>query len=157
MIYKYSECGGLTSIAIPSSVTSLGDWCFEGCSSLTSISIPSSVTSLGGYCFKGCSCLETVYFKGKVPGMYSGREIPTACIIKVPTEYLQDYKDAFGENLSNVLKQKEMKPWQCVTVWNSVMQLCRSEFGLKGSLTASWSWTTRLGRWRRRLQKWKNF
>ena len=30
--------------------------------------------------------------------MYSGGEIPTTCIIKVPSEYLQDYKDAFGEN-----------------------------------------------------------
>ena len=29
-------------------VTSLGDYCFDGCSGLTSITIPSSVTSLGG-------------------------------------------------------------------------------------------------------------
>ena len=48
--------------------------------------------------------------------MYSGGEIPTACIIKVPSEYLQDYKDAFGENLSNVLKQKKMKLRQIITV-----------------------------------------
>ena len=126
MIYKYDNCSGLTSITIPSSVTSLGYSCFSGCSRLTSITIPSSVTSLGnacfydcsslssitlpssvtslGYhCFTGCSGFETVYFKGKVPKLNyyysgSGPEIPTACIIKVPSEYLQDYKDAFGEN-----------------------------------------------------------
>ena len=93
----FSDCYGLTSITIPTSVTSLGDKCFKSCSVLTSITIPSSVTSLGDYCFQDCSGLETVYFKGKVPEMYySGPYIPSICIIKVPTEYLQDYKDAFG-------------------------------------------------------------
>ena len=93
-------CSGLTSITIPSSITSLGNWCFSGCSGLTSIIIPSSVTSLDDNCFYNCSNLETVFFKGKVPklGYYSRPEIPTTCIIKVPSEYLQDYKDAFGEN-----------------------------------------------------------
>ena len=93
----FSDCYGLTSITIPTSVTSLGDKCFKSCIGLTSITIPSSVTSLGDYCFQNCSGLETVYFKGKVPEMYySGPYIPSICIIKVPTEYLQDYKDAFG-------------------------------------------------------------
>ena len=67
---------------------------------MTSITIPSSVTSLGDGCFRDCSGLEIVYFKGKVPklGYDSGPDISTTCIIKVPSEYLQDYKDAFGEN-----------------------------------------------------------
>ena len=93
-------CSGLTSITIPSSVTSLGDGCFQNCSGLTSITIPSSVTSLGYYCFYGCSGLETVYFKGNVPTFYndSKPDIPTTTIIKVPTEYLQGYKDSFGPN-----------------------------------------------------------
>ena len=89
-------CRGLTSITIPSSVTSLGDYCFYRCSGLTSITIPSSVTSFGNCCFEDCSGIETVYFKGKVPKNTSQSEIPTTTIIKVPTEYLQDYKDAIG-------------------------------------------------------------
>ena len=92
----FSGCSSLTSIEIPSSVTSLGENCFASCSGLTSITIPSSVTSLGEHCFSGCSGLETVYFKGKVPENTSKSYIPTTTIIKVPTEYLQDYKDAFG-------------------------------------------------------------
>ena len=92
----FASCSGLTSITIPSSVTSLGDFCFASCSGLTSITIPSSVTSLGEDCFYGCSGLETVYFKGKVPENTSKSYIPTTTIIKVPTEYLQDYKDAIG-------------------------------------------------------------
>lgn len=81
-------------------VTSLGASCFEGCRGLTSITIPSSVTSLGQGCFEDCQKLETVIFKGKYCDYvyYSNLDIPTTCIIKVPTEYLQDYKDAFGSN-----------------------------------------------------------
>ena len=60
------------------------------------LTIPSSVTSLGERCFYGCSGLETVSFKGKVSKNTSQSEIPTTTIIKVPTEYLQDYKDAIG-------------------------------------------------------------
>ena len=96
--YCFEGCSGLTSITIPSSVTSLGRSCFSDCSGLTSITIPSSVTSLGRSCFSDCSGLETVYFKGKEPENTSQSEIPTTTIIKVPTEYLQDYKDAFGSS-----------------------------------------------------------
>ena len=98
--YCFSGCSSLTPVTIPSSVTSLGDYCFSGCSNLTSITIPSSVTFLGDDCFSGCSGLETVYFKGNVPTFYynSKPDIPTTTIIKVPTEYLQDYKDALGSS-----------------------------------------------------------
>ena len=95
----FRDCSGLTSITIPSSVTSLGGWCFYGCSGLTSITIPSSVTSLGNSCFVHCQNLETVYFEGKYcRSNYANLEIPTTCIIKVPTEYLQGYKDSFGSD-----------------------------------------------------------
>ena len=95
----FQYCSGLTSITIPSSITSLGEACFWGCSGLTSITIPSSVTSLGDQCFVGCKKLETVYFKGKkCNSNYKILYIPKTSIIKVPTEYLQDYKDAFGSD-----------------------------------------------------------
>ena len=78
-------------------VTSLGASCFKDCSGLTSITIPSSVTSLDDYCFIDCQNLETVYFEGKYcKSNYADLKIPTTCIIKVPTEYLQGYKDSFG-------------------------------------------------------------
>lgn len=80
-------------------VTSLVASCFSGCRGLTSITIPSSVTSLGGYCFSGCKNLESVYFEGKYcRSNYADLKIPTTSIIKVPTEYLQGYKDSFGSD-----------------------------------------------------------
>ena len=96
--FCFYGCSGLTSITIPSSVTSLGDYCFEGCSNLASITIPSSIASLNFDCFKDCSGLETIYFKGKVPKYTSLSYIPITTIIKVPTEYLQNYKNAFGSS-----------------------------------------------------------
>ena len=97
--YCFHGCSGLTSINIPSSVTSLGNSCFEWCSGLTSINIPSSVTSLGYYCFSGCQKLESVYFEGKYcRSNYADLKIPMTSIIMVPTEYLQEYKNAFGSD-----------------------------------------------------------
>ena len=53
-------CSGLTSLTIPSSVTSIGDFAFSGCSGLTSLTIPSGVTSIGYSAFSGCSGLTSL-------------------------------------------------------------------------------------------------
>ena len=55
----FSGCSGLTSLTIPSSVTSIGESAFCGCSGLTSLTIPSSVTSIGESVFFGCSGLTS--------------------------------------------------------------------------------------------------
>lgn len=98
----FGDCSGLTSIEIPSSVTSIGLGCFNGCSSLKTITLPSSITSMIGGCFGNCNKLESFYFKGGVPTTLSEALIPTTCIIYVPTEYLQDYKDALGADYKYV-------------------------------------------------------
>ena len=105
-------CSNLTSITIPSSVTSLGNSCFAYCSDLTSITIPSSVTSLGGEgCFWDCLNLKTVYFEGKYcKSNYADLKIPTTCIIKVPTEYLQGYKSAFGSDYKYIYAWNPNEP-----------------------------------------------
>ncbi|RGS48115.1 hypothetical protein DWX90_04370 [Segatella copri] len=76
----------------------IGGKLLRGCRSLFSITIPSSVTSLGHSCFQNCSGLETIYFKGELPEGIRNYNLGISynIIIKVPTEYLQDYKDAFG-------------------------------------------------------------
>ena len=60
MSKAFSGCKELTSVTIPNSVTSIGDWAFSHCSSLTSITIPDSVTSIGGGVFHNCSSLTSI-------------------------------------------------------------------------------------------------
>ena len=55
--FSFISWSRLTSIVIPSSVTSIGEYAFQRCSSLTSIEIPSGVTSIGYRAFYNCSRL----------------------------------------------------------------------------------------------------
>ena len=53
-------CSSLTSVAIPSGVTSIGNFAFYFCSSLTSIAIPSGVTTIGNSTFYFCKSLSSI-------------------------------------------------------------------------------------------------
>ena len=68
----FSGCSGLTSLTIPSSVTSIGSSAFEGCSGLTSFTIPSSVTSISSGAFEGCSGLTSFTIPSSVTSIGSG-------------------------------------------------------------------------------------
>ena len=64
--YAFYGCSGLTSLTIPSSVTSIGNEAFHGCSGLTSLVIPSGVTSIGDEAFYGCSGLISLTIPSSV-------------------------------------------------------------------------------------------
>ena len=83
----FSDCSGLTSLTIPSSVTSIGYCAFLGCSGLTSFTIPSSVTSIGWGAFCGCSGLTSIYvYTEKLPNM--GSDVFDGCDAKKCTVYV---------------------------------------------------------------------
>lgn len=56
----------LTSVAIPNTVTNIGEDAF-GSTSLISVTIPSSVTIFGEVAFSACDQLTNVYFQGNAP------------------------------------------------------------------------------------------
>ena len=64
--YAFDGCSGLTSITIPDSATNIGKCAFYACSGLTSITIPSSVTSIGEAAFYGCRGLTSITIPNSV-------------------------------------------------------------------------------------------
>lgn len=59
--YAFKGCKDLTSIIIPSSVTSIGYGAFRRCGGLTSVTIPDSVISIGSFAFADCYSLTSVF------------------------------------------------------------------------------------------------
>lgn len=57
--FAFCECTNLTSVKISNSVTSIGDWAFSG-NNLTSVIIPNSVTDIGEYTFSTCRNLTSM-------------------------------------------------------------------------------------------------
>lgn len=53
----------ITSVSIPSSVTSIGNYAFASCYALVNVSIPDTVTSVGVAAFSGCSSLGSVEWR----------------------------------------------------------------------------------------------
>ena len=83
----FSGCSGLTSLSLPSGITSIGGNAFSGCSGLTSLSFPSGITSIGGYAFSGCSGLTSIYvYAEKLPNMES--DVFDGCDAKKCTVYV---------------------------------------------------------------------
>ena len=77
-------------------VTAFGDNAFEECGGLKSITIPSSVTSLGVSCFYQCYKLEKAIFQGNLPQYTLNCGLLSTCFFYVPKAYYQNYKDALG-------------------------------------------------------------
>lgn len=62
----FIDCGELTSIEIPNSVTTIGIAAFENCSKLTSVDIPNGVTTIPLRAFRGCTKLKNVNIPNSV-------------------------------------------------------------------------------------------
>ena len=59
----FDRIDSLTSVTIPNSVTSIGQYAFQNCTGLTTVTIPNSVTSIGQGAFRYCSALTSVTFE----------------------------------------------------------------------------------------------
>ena len=59
--FGFDKCTQLSSITIPESITTIGNWAFQSCSSLTTITLPNGVSEMFEQAFGSCSNLESIY------------------------------------------------------------------------------------------------
>ena len=93
-----SDNTNLTSITIPDSVTSIGEYAFSNCSNLTSVTIGNSVTSIGVAAFRSCSSLTSVTIGNSVTsiGGYAFYNCPGLTSITIPDSVTSIGEDAFS-------------------------------------------------------------
>ena len=58
--YVFQNCSGLTSVTLPAGITEIGWGAFYNCRGLTSLNLPASLTEIGGYAFYGCTGLTSL-------------------------------------------------------------------------------------------------
>ena len=92
----FVNCSSMTSIVIPDSVTSIGDYAFNWCTGLTSVTIGNGVTSIGEYAFDMCNSLTTVTIGNGVIdiGDYAFRQCESLISIVIP-----DSVTSIGDNI----------------------------------------------------------
>ena len=134
----FEKCGGLTSVTIPNSVTSIGDYAFSGCSSLTSVTIGNSVTSIGYYAFSGCSGLASISVENGNT-VYDSRDNCNAIIKTATNTLIAGCKNTTIPN--SVTSIGEFAFSGCsgltsVTIGNSVTSIGKYAFSGCSSLTS---------------------
>ncbi len=114
-----------STIEIPTSVTSIGDWAFWGCHSLQSVEIPTSVTSIGDCAFYGCDSLQSVYIPSSVISI--GDKAFMWCLslqsVEIPSSVTVIGDSAFYDCSS--LQRVEI-PTSVTTIGNRAFLDCRS-------------------------------
>ena len=107
--YVFQGCSGLTSLTLPAGITSIGIFAFSGCSGLTSLTLPAGITSIGSRAFWNCSRLTSIYvYAEKVPeisgNVFAGFDAQK-CTLYVPMGTYDDYLISdFGNYFENIVE-----------------------------------------------------
>lgn len=99
-------CSGLTTLNLPSNVTSIGDRAFGYCSNLTSVDLPSSITKMGDFVFFYCEKLSNVNLPSDITTISTGAFGGCSSLqnINLPSGVTTIGDNAFSDcsNLTNV-------------------------------------------------------
>ena len=98
--FGFNECTQLSSITIPKSITTIGNWAFQSCSSLTTITLPNDVSEIFEAAFGNCSNLESIYLPRSLKTI--GRNIFPYC-----PKLKNIYYEGFPAEWNQINKHKE--------------------------------------------------
>ena len=107
--YAFQGCSGLTSVTIPNSVTSIGQYAFYNCSGLTSITIPNRVTSIGTNALNATNLCE-IKLQGNTPGTKGNDAFNADAFFYVPSEALDAYKTAWSDIADRIFTVDALTP-----------------------------------------------
>ena len=68
----FQGCSGLTSLTLPAGITKIGSSAFSRCSGLTSLTLPAGITEIGYSAFAGCSGLTSLNLPAGITEISSG-------------------------------------------------------------------------------------
>ena len=119
--YAFNYCTKLDNITFEenSQLTSIGQYAFQNCTSLTNIELPSSLTSIGNYAFSNCTKLYSIRcFAEAVPTTASTafNNAPSNMSIQVPENSVDLYKAASPWNNYKVTKMYDAIAGDNITV-----------------------------------------
>ena len=142
----FSGLSSLISVTIPNSVTSIGRYAFLRCSGLTSVTIPNSVMSIGEAAFSECSYLNYVTIEEGVAsiGSYSFSDCVRLISVNIPASVTNIDNYAFQNciSLASVMQKNETPFSLGTNAFNSISNDCvlYIPYGNKDAYIAS-GWT----------------
>jgi hypothetical protein len=102
--YAFYECNSLSNVTIPQNVTSIGDYTFAYCQSLTNFTVPNGVTSIGKDVFQWCAGLRSITIPNSVTSIGDWAFYNCTSLEKVIISDLSAWCCiSFGEGPSNPL------------------------------------------------------
>lgn len=134
---------GLTSLNVPSSVQTIGDYAFENCANLTSVDLANVTSSIGQNAFKGCTSLQTI----KLPANYTFstygiNNVFADCsgVTKIESQGTTITRSMLGNSIANLspftnLEELDFRSCEEVTIGNSDFKHSNRQITVKLSVT----------------------
>lgn len=105
--YAFYQCANLTSVTLPSTLLSIGNEAFFECESLSSITLPEGLENLGRSVFNGCIDLTSIIIPGSLKNInydaFYGCNALSSLTINEGVETIDDLAFQRCTNLSNVI------------------------------------------------------
>ena len=133
----FDQCKNITSIIIPDSVVSIGEYAFNACTSTTYVVIGSGVKTVGRGAFYVCSNITAVYYKGTASDWdkitINSRDGDGIYLTR-PARYY--YSDSHPTTISNLWHMKDGVPtmWCYTPVVDSAVAATCTSSGLTQGL-----------------------